>query len=433
MTNLSEQKKEANELRKKGNYEEAVLLYRKLWGATGDKFDGTGLLHCLRKLKLFDEAIPLADELIHKYPDFEWVRVEVIWTYTQGILDRFTEKESHKEIVKAAENIMKLKPNGLAAKKIIFKVLKSAKFWNNWESVNEWVVKIDPNSLRTEPIKDDFGRGGWSDQSLWYIYRIKGLVEKGNEKEAIKIVDEILERFPRQRKYFLRLKASANHLLGELTESEKIYQYLCSLGRTDWWILHEYAKVVWDAGRKEDALKLMCQAAESHAKLEFMVSLFFDIGMLCKEMKKYEEARAHFALCKYVREEKGWNVPEEIGNSVDGLNEIIGNHEPSSLKEALKICRTEWGKFLCKENISKESGYDKRKIRRGLIGKVILKQGDAPFCFIVGKDKQSYFCSKSDLPTDTANGDELTFDAIPSFDKKKNQESWRAKNIQRTQ
>ena len=50
MTNLFEQKNKANALRKNGDFEEALIIYRDLWNENGDKFDGAGLLHCLRKL-----------------------------------------------------------------------------------------------------------------------------------------------------------------------------------------------------------------------------------------------------------------------------------------------------------------------------------------------------------------------------------------------
>lgn len=430
MADLKEQKQKANELRKAGNFEEALLLYRNLWKETGDKFDGAGLLHCLRKLELFNEAIILADELIVKYPDFDWCRNEVIWIYIQGRLDKINEEEPLERVVEIAKRIMSLNPDGLAAKLTVFKVLKSAKASNDLETINEWVVQIDPNSLSTEPMTDSSGRKGWSDQSLWYNYRINGLIEKGDAKAATNMVDEILERFPIQRKFFLRLKALANHLLGNLSESEKIYQNLCSGYKPDWWMLYEYAKVVRDIGRREDALKLMYQAAIGHSKLESMVSLFVDIGILCKELGKYEEARAHLALCKYVRNEKGWTVPESIINTVNDLNKIIGNNnEPSSLKEALSICRSEWSKLLGKKNDLKNLSYTNRKVKKGLVGKVSLGQSDRPFCFIIAKDEQSFFCYKSDLPPDIIDGGEVTFDAIPSFDKKKNKESWKASNI----
>ena len=432
MTNLTEQSQKANELRKAGKIKEALPLYRNLWMKTGDKFDGAGFLHCLRKLELFDEAIVLAGGLIVKYPDFEWCRNEVIWIYIQGILDKLGDEESLEKVIEAANKIMSLRPTGLAAKLTVFKVLKSAKSSNHWETVNEWVIKIAPDSLNTKPMTDDSGREGWSDQSRWYNYRINGLIEKENKKEAINIVDEILERFPKQRKFFLRLKALANYLLGKLPESEKIYKNLCSGYKPAWWMLHEYAKVVKDIGRKEDALKLMYQATSGSSKLESMVLLFVDIGMLCKELGKYEEARIHLVLCKYIRNEKAWTVPESIINTVDDLNKIIGNDKkPSSLKEALRICRSEWSKLLCKEDDLKNLSYKNRKIKKGLVGKVNLGRIDRVFCFIITKDEQSFFCYKSDLPPDITDGSDVTFNAIPSFDKKKNKESWKATNIRR--
>ena len=319
---------------------------------------------------------------------------------------------------------MSLNPTGLAAKLTVFKVLKSAKSSNRWEIVNEWVVKIAPDSLSAKPMTDDSGREGWSDQSLWYNYRINGLVKKGDPSEAIVLVDEVLEQFPKQKKFFMRLKALANHRLGNLPESEKIYQELCSRYKPDWWMLHEYARVVRDIGKRELALKLMYQAASNHRKLEAMVTLFVDIGTLCKDLGKYEEARSHLVLCKYVRNEKEWSVPESIINTVSGLNEIISNNkEPSSLKEAFAICQNEWRKLLSKENDLKGLSRKNRKVKKGLVGKVSLGRSDRLFCFIITKDEQSFFCYKSDLPPDIINGNKVSFDAIPSFDKKKNKES----------
>jgi tetratricopeptide (TPR) repeat protein len=430
MVNLAEQKQKANQLRKAGEFEDSLQLYRSLWEGEGDKFDGAGLLHCLRKLGLFDEAVVFANELIDKYPDFDWCRREVIWTLISGQLNKLEETEPFEKVLQTAQKIMDLKPDDLAKKKVVFKILKSAKSSNHWKIVNEWVVNIDPASLSTEPMTDSSGREGWCDQSLWYNYRINGLIQQGDPKEAIVLVDEILEHFPKQRKFFLRLKALANHSLGNFPESEKIYQDLCSRYKPDWWLLHEYAKVVRDIGRKEDALKLMYRAASSNQKLESMVALFVDIGMLCKTLELYDDAKAHLILCKYIRNEKGWSVPESITDTINELDKIIGNKDkPSSLKEALSLCRTTWNHLLDKDNF-KELSIKRQKIKKGLVGKVSFGQQDRPYCFINSEGTQSFFCHKSDLPPDTKDGNEVVFDAIPSFDKKKNKESWKASNVQ---
>lgn len=432
MPDIDEQKREANSLRKLGEIEKVLPLYRELWKKTGDEFDGAGLLHCLRKMKLFDEAIPLADNLLNKYPHFEWIRNESIWTYIQGTLNVLGDDIPIQTVADKANFIMNLNPKGPAEKVVVFKVLKSAKSSSHWAVVNEWVIKIDPSSLNTNSTVIDSGKERWSDQSQWYNYRIRGLLEEGDSDEelleALSLAEKAIQLFPKQGKFFTRLRALAYSQLGSYKEAAEIYNNLCRRPNADWWLLHEYAKVLQAQGHKEHALRLMYQAANSHHKLESMVTLFLDIGLLCHEMEKYKEARAHLVLCKYIRENKGWRIPEQIISTISAINQLLNNSEPSSQKEAYDICRSEWDKLLHRDGLMQVS-VDERKTRKGLVGKINLINDDRPFCFIITDDRQSFFCSKSELLPTMNNEDEVSFDAIPSYDKKKGKESWRAVNI----
>jgi len=428
MINQQELKQQAIQLRKKKRYNEALPKYEKLWDETGDEYDGAGLLSCLRKLGLFDRAIPFADELIEKFPDFQWCKNEVIWTYIAGILNKLKEDVPLEKVIDTSKKIMSLNPEGLAAKMAVFKVLKLAKASNNWDTVDEWVVKLTPESLSTEPMIDSKGREGWCDQSLWYNYRIKSLIEKDRSEQALEYFDGVIEKFPIQKKFFQRLKALAHYKLKNLNGAETIYSILCSGYKPDWWLLHEYARVLRDKGSKVDALKMMYQAVSINPKLETMVNLLIDIGMLCKEMKKDEEARAHFVLSSLLRDEKGWSIPKELSSAISELNGTIGDKkEPSSIKEALSMCHKAWESLLGDSYPSKS----KRKPRKELNGKIIMGKSDLPFCFIKGEGNDSYFCSKSYLPNDIKDGDKVVFNAIPSFDKKKNKESWKAIDIRK--
>ncbi len=425
-----EQKQRANELRKEGKFKDAFLLYEELWKDTQDKYIAAGLLHCLRKLELFERAIPFADDIIAKYPDFEWCKKEVIWTYIHGVFEKLKGDEPLENILGLAQKLMSFNPDGLAAKKIVFTVIKAAKALNDWDAVDEWASKLNPDTLSANPMIDSLGREGWSDQSLWYNYKIKSLIEREQPQVALDLVDQISERFPKQRKFFLRLKGLAHYRLNELTESKKVYQKLCSSHKPDWWLLHEYAKVLRDEDQKDEALKIMYQAANSHPKLEAMVTLLVDIGNLCEELGKNEEARAHFTLCKYVREEQGWTIPHSIASAIDKLDRLIENSQgPLSLKEALNLCRPEWKRLAGEEE--KLSLQKERKPRRELIGKVILGKSEQSFCFIITQNKEPFFCFKSDLPKDIKNEEEVAFNAVPSFDKKKNKESWKAVDIKK--
>ena len=129
--------------------------------------------------------------------------------------------------------------------------------------------------------------------------------------------------------------------------------------------------------------------------------------------------------------EKGWRVDELIKDTINALDNTIGDDDkPLSLKKALKNCRDYWVKTSTTDDDFQKSPGENRKVRKGIMGKVHMGRNDQPFCFIHTDDKQSFFCYKSDLPQDVMEGSELTFDAMPSFDKKKNKESWKAINIQ---
>lgn len=432
MTNINQQHIEANKLRKLGNDEEALPLYRELWGKTCDKYDGTGLLHCLRRLKLFSEAIILADDLLSKYPDFEWAQYEIIWTYIQGRLNVLDDDTPIQTLLIEANRIMSLNPKNLAAKTIVFKVLKTAKISNNWKIINDWITRIDPSSLSIVPTATESGKEGWSEQSQWYNYRIKGIIEQHDNEEklfeAVRLADKAIQLFPKQNKFFLRLKASSYSEMGKYEEAAEIYHNLCAKPKADWWLLHEYALVLQAQNQENDALKLMYQAANSNYKLESMVTLFFNIGQLCNKMEKYKEARAHLLLCKYIREDKGWGISEQITSLIHASNLHLNDSEPASQKEALDICRSEWGTLLHKEGLEQISS-NKREIKRALLGKVNSIRPDRSFFFITTADGQSFFCGISQLPPMLNNGDEVRFDAIPSFDKKKNKESYSAVNL----
>ena len=62
-------------------------------------------------------------------------------------------------------------------------------------------------------------------------------------------------------------------------------------------------------------------------------------------------------------------------------------------------------------------------------GRLQLGPAERPYCFLHSDTRESYFCLKIDLPNGVADGVTLEFDVMPSFDKKKSQDSWKAVNV----
>jgi tetratricopeptide (TPR) repeat protein len=428
--NRIEISKEANDLRKKGEFDKALPLYRELSKDVVDSYAAAGLLHCLRKLHLFDEALPLCTNSENNIV-FDWYRNEVIWTLIQGKLERLDESVPVEHVASVARSILALKPENSGTKwRIVHRVIKAAKARHRWDVVSEWIEIVNPDELSTIPMKDDRGRDGWCPQAIWYHYRIRSMIDMSDKEQSVSLAERATVLFPQQEKFFKRLEALGNLRLARLVDAERIYSNLCSSGRPDWWILHEYAQVLREMGKTELALQLMCKAAASHRRLESLVSLFSDIGFLCNELQQKEEARNHLTLCKYIREEKGWSIPNSLNSAIAKLDTELSNvAAPTDFATALETCKKFWFRSVGALEDSHRPSLKNRGIRRMLQGKLNMGQPDKSFCFISSANRESYFCLKGDLPRGVTNGAMLEFDAIPSFDKKKNRESWKAINV----
>lgn len=343
-SNRFEISKVANDLRKKRQFEKALPLYRELSMDNSDSYSAAGLLRCLRELRLFDQALPLCIPTNQKHLALDWYRNEVIWTLIQGKLQKLDESAPLDEVVRAAELILGLEPKGTVAKwSIVRRVLKAAKLRNRWDIVSKWIERVKPDELSTKPMKDERGRDGWCEQAIWHNFRIRSEIEVGDKQQAIVAAQRAIGLFPQQAKFFKRLEALGNFRLGRLVEAELLYGKLSSGGRSDWWILNEHAHVSRDLGKDQEALALMCKAALSNKKLELLVSLFSDIGFLCQETELKEDTRNHLVLCKHIREEQGWSIPQSINSALAKLdNELSEIAPPVDLKSALAACQKFW-------------------------------------------------------------------------------------------
>lgn len=419
----------ANNLRKSGNYSEALTLYKELYQQNPNQYISAGYLHCLRKLKCFQESIPFAESLVGKFPEYDWVNNEIIWTFIEGLLYTLPEDESLFSVITIANKILNLRPNQLASNLVVLRVCKTAKKERKWKLLNEWSQKIDPALLDSKPKLLPNGREGWSQQGLWHLYHITALVEEGMSSKAFPYLEYALEHFPKQKKFFLRLRAQAYFNSDKKEEAAADYKDLCNVPRPDWWMLKEYADVLKCLDQKDDALALMFQAAQYKQDLGLMVVLFEDIGDLFYELGNEENAALHYQLTKLIRKERGWKIPESLDAKLSELSSN-GTVIPGSFQEIFKRCNQIW------QNRTEKSGFvtlkqslNQSNLRKNLIGKVTLMKPEKPFCFINLDSGESLFCYIDNLPHGIANGDFVVFDARPSWDKKKNTQSWKAQNV----
>lgn len=417
-------------LRKEGKFKEAIPLYEKGWTENKDKFYGAGLIHCFRKENNYIEALRIAMQLkpiVAAQSDFTWGKIEIIWALIKGKLDKLPEDSSLESLLSVANEIMSLNPEDIAAKMVVFGVMKKGKESRRWDIVSAWADKLDPAKLSTTPITLDNDREGWSDQARWYNFKGKALIKLNMPADVLLLLNKVINKFPKQKKTLLHLKALAFHNLGQLSEAKQCYKDLCAVRNPDWWLVQGYAKLLIDEGNKQQALKLMCQAALSKGKLEAKVALFHEIGLLLKDLGMHDAARAHLSLSALIRQNTGWPVPQIISNTLKELNIIIGDESaPKNVKEALSLCGEKWEEL---SGNSQEHKKPTRKPRRGLHGRISLGPQHRKFCFIIDDKKEFFFCIKSDLPEGATDGAKVNFNALPTIDRSKNRESWKSVDI----
>lgn len=409
----------ANELRKSGDIDSALPMYRELWETSKDKFAAAGLLFCLRKKKMFDEALPIAEDAFSKFPGFDWCKNEYIWTLIQGKLYTFPDDGQLVDMVALVNNILELKPDEIAFKITVFKLLKTAKKHGDWNLLNEWITKLSPDILTGYTDEET----GWTDKVLWYYYRVNGLIYSHNENEAIRIINESCGEFYKQKKYFERLKAKAFISLEKFDDALEVYKVLVAV-RPDWWLLHEYGALLVKQNKVDEGFSCLIKAAIAPPmKPELKVTLFSDIGSLLVQYKQPDQAIQHFKLAKAVRVEQGWGLGDLDEKIVTLGRNVI---DQTDIRTLIRKCQEIWNGFLPKNTLSR---LNNSKTTKGLTGKVTSLIDGRPFCFIKTQDNQSYFCSTTDLPSNTQVNQIVKFDIKPSFDKKKNKETLKAVNI----
>jgi hypothetical protein len=349
----------------------------------------------------------------------------------QGKLNKIDSATPVQEIVSTATSILALEPrDSRAIWRTLHPVLKTALAHKNWNVAFEWSGKITPAELSSSPMKDDRGRDGWCEQAIWYNYRIRSMIEVGDKEHAVDLAINAASFFPHQAKFFKRLEALALLRLGRFVEAELIYAKLTSGDRPDWWLLKEHGHALRELGKFQDALMAMCKAALSNRKLEAMVSLFSDMGLLCRQAGLKQDARNHLLLSKCVREKHGWAVSPSITVAIQELTQEFQDLPgPEDADAILAECQRFWRRTIGAQYDLREPSLKSRGVKRMLKGKLKMGPPERPYCFLLSDTRESYFCRKSDLPDGVADGVTLQFDALPSFDKKKQQESWKAINV----
>lgn len=287
----------------------------------------------------------------------------------------------------------------------------------------EWLKKVNPEDLSNDFIKNT----KWSDKSLWKYNYHKALLKVGNYKEILLNIDDAINGFPYIKEFFLNLKAKSFKESEMYEDSAKIYEELIKYKR-EWWICKDYADLLLRMNLKEKALKMLHLASLLNKSKKIMVKNYHRIGNICLELGREKEALCHFLLSKLIREKEGWSIPEDLESSI----EILSNSFPDvynidSVSQMFSNCQEFWNEDAIINIKDQKKDKIENKTFSGILN---LGHANKPFCFI-NTSEESIICNKSILPSYLKNNDKVKCVAIPSYDKKKQKDSWRAIKVKK--
>ena len=431
MTNGQATKKQATELRKNHQYQQALPLYEDLWTnhrAECDEWDGWGYAYCLRKLNRAREALAVCKAVYKLKPEFSYNNSEYAWCLYELEVKKEAEqiKTNEGPFFKAASLIIKLVPQDKfsARAKAVLAVVDYLKSKNNVPAndIIDWLKQLDPATLSTEPFAFNDAEGKRrelaSDQERWYANMTQALEQASQWQDCVAVCNRALDTIKTfhydNNIWIRRRRAIAMAHLGQRDEALAELEALLKT-KKEWFIQHEIARLLFEAGRADEALSYAIAAALNAGDADKKLELFVLMGDILQSQGKPAEAQQHLALSYKLRQEQGWRVPPALQQRITTAGVQV-DQCPSS-QDLLRTLRTTW-QALQRASRPRHTGS--------------ITQLSDSYGFITVESGASHYFRISEFHA-TRNklreGLRVTFALEPGYDRKKQQDTMNAVDV----
>jgi len=407
----------ADELRKAGRLDDAVSEYSQLW-PDEDPWTGWGYAYCLRKLGRSKEALAVAREVHALDPEFVLGRSVYAWSlydvHIRGV------EAPEPEVLKAAQMIVRLVGSGDKAyaptSALVITVLKVAKAWaSRTRDIRalEWLEKLDPTRLSTEPRRGRDERGRElelsSPREQYFAIRTHALERLGRWQACLEITSTAMSECGRLHHdndiWFARRIALAKQHLGRPQEALSDLRELAARKPTGF-MQTDIARAAWQAGDVDSTYQHSLLALLTPDEMGFKLEAVRLMAEVLWRRGDLELARVHICLCLAVRDSKGWKADEDLMRLASSWDVSGPRRDPHAIVGELQPLWRQWRDDLTPK-------------RTGTIVK-ILAHGHAGF--IRANDGEQFYFETRDWKQGGAQpveGAHVSFTTRPSFDRKR--------------
>lgn len=185
-----------------------------------------------------------------------------------------------------------------------------------------------------------------SDKEKWYIYNTKCYYNLERFEECIDVCMDAISNIPKfhlNNDIWIKRRAALSkanlglnaEALADLLDIEKI--------KHDWFIQYEIARLHFDLGQYEPALKYCVEAALNRGEIEKKYKLIFLMAEILKYKKENDLAKKHAQLSVAICNKNDWKVPDTYNKLINELNLDLHSNPP--LETLLAELNSYWKKI----------------------------------------------------------------------------------------
>ena len=386
-------------------------------------------LQSLYKQQRYKEFLDKYKEAYKQHPNIEGVDWNLCWALYYTYIRDFDFKKGdinlyRRQITLILDKLQNDKGNVLP-KTIVFQFCKAIKEGFVGESrdfslIESYLKRINPDNLTKEEQMNTNPKiktkSFASDYERWYSYMSKALLEQEKYDECIECCDKALDTINKFHSnndiWFNYRKAKSLREIGREAKGTEIINKTLS-SRFSHWCLYEYLfdnAVNSDDGDSASMYGAKCATADKEHKMR--VTFYKKYADYLEKHDCVREAMLLHQLIILVRQEEGWREKSyfadwNISNDVRQLRK----------NDILEELNGYWRKLVDSDKIA------------GRIKKIICEGGSG---FIVDKNGNEYYFNAKDFKAQRSKmveGQEVKFNLIDGFDKKKNIKTKNATNI----
>jgi tetratricopeptide (TPR) repeat protein len=263
-----------------------------------------------------------------------------------------------------------------------------------------------------------------SDRELWYIRHSRALLELDNHQEARQLAQKGLSEFPNEL-YLARTAALAMAASGDLETGAKELRPLLHHPRADAYLKADLGELEFKLGNLDEAHRLLREAVLNPQEDKYKLSNFLTLASVSLAERKPIAAAECLALAKAVRQKEEWAIPAQLIQLEQETQKMLNEQGlewpqlPQDIKSLSRLCAQHW----------KTESVAGLKRTVGRVGRIAPEKKHT---FLHRADgEKPVFVLLRDLPKGCIEGDRVDFALKPSFDRKKNEESFQATDIKR--